>query len=259
MCMLTTRYRTPKWQSASRSSPRPDASKVWWHISLGGPSNWGAPRNFSKKSVPSAQWNTERVDATLWPNGKTNSEAWGWLSASLPSYSCDSCPCLPSTSYAWDMFVGQPGGRNPRFRGIGENYQHVWLVSHDPRQLCLFHTVICERLSDCKCFSHHLSCRLWYVLKIASKTLRRDMYNLQDPGSTVNVPDPDPLGSIRYSCVFWVDHLCKADDQSLNHGKELSGNGAVCHFERAFPPLAWEFELYTQDFECSTVDQKAST
>jgi hypothetical protein len=54
----------------------------------------------------------------------------------------------------------------------------------------------------------------------------------------VNVPDPDPLGSIRYSCVFWVDHLSKADDQSLNHGKELSGNGAVCHFERAFPPLA---------------------
>jgi hypothetical protein len=55
-----------------------------------------------------------------------------------------------------------------------------------------------------------------WSLDALSKTLRRDMYNLQDPGSMVeNVPDPDPLGPIRYSCLFWVDHLCKADDQSL--------------------------------------------
>ena len=56
-----------------------------------------------------------------------------------------------------------------------------------------------------------------------SKTLRRDMYNLQDPGSTVkNVPGPDPLGSVRYSCMFWVDHLRRADDQSLvDHRKDL--------------------------------------
>ena len=39
----------------------------------------------------------------------------------------------------------------------------------------------------------------------ALSKLRRDMYNLQDPGSMVeNVPDPDPdpLGPIRYSCLF---------------------------------------------------------
>jgi hypothetical protein len=66
-----------------------------------------------------------------------------------------------------------------------------------------------------------------------SKTLRRDMYNLQDPGSRVkDVPDPDPLGSIRYSCVFWVDHLCSADDRSLDRRKELSGNGAIFAFLR---------------------------
>ena len=44
------------------------------------------------------------------------------------------------------------------------------------------------------------------------------------------VPDPDPLGSIRYSCMFWVDHLCKADDQ--DRGKELSDNGAIFAFLR---------------------------
>ena len=41
-------------------------------------------------------------------------------------------------------------------------------------------------------------------LDALSKPLRRDMYNLQDPGMK-NVPDP--LSPIRYSCVFWVDHL----------------------------------------------------
>jgi hypothetical protein len=68
-----------------------------------------------------------------------------------------------------------------------------------------------------------------------SKTLRRDIYNLEDPGSMVKDvpdPDPDPLGPIRYSCEFWVDHLCKADDQSLDHHKELSDDGAIFAFLR---------------------------
>jgi NACHT domain len=68
-----------------------------------------------------------------------------------------------------------------------------------------------------------------------SKTLRQDMYNLQDPGSVVNdVPDldPDQLRSTRYSCLFWVDHLCKVDDQNLDHRKELSDDGAIFAFLR---------------------------
>ena len=72
-----------------------------------------------------------------------------------------------------------------------------------------------------------------WSLDALSKTLRRDMYNLQDPGSMMkDIPDPDPLASIRYSCVFWVDHLCKADDQSLDHRKELSDDGAIFAFLR---------------------------
>ncbi|KAN0085554.1 Quinonprotein alcohol dehydrogenase-like superfamily [Elaphomyces granulatus] len=63
------------------------------------------------------------------------------------------------------------------------------------------------------------------------KTLRRDIYNLQDPGGMMkDVPDPDPLASIRYSCVFWVDHLCKADDKSLDRKKKLFDDGAIFAF-----------------------------
>ena len=75
-------------------------------------------------------------------------------------------------------------------------------------------------------------------LDALSQTLRQDMYNLQDPGSMVkNVPDPDPLGAIRYSCLFWVDHICKVDDQSLvDQRRELSDDGTIFTFLRE--PLA---------------------
>jgi NACHT domain len=74
---------------------------------------------------------------------------------------------------------------------------------------------------------------LSWSLDALLKTLRRDMYNRRDPGSVIeNVPDPDPdpLGPIKYSCLFWVDHLCKADDQSLvDH---MSDDGAIFTFLR---------------------------
>ncbi|WPJ63473.1 hypothetical protein SMAC4_13645 [Sordaria macrospora] len=44
-----------------------------------------------------------------------------------------------------------------------------------------------------------------------SRVLRRDIYSLRAPGFSsdkVQVPDPDPLATVRYSCVYWVDHLC---------------------------------------------------
>jgi hypothetical protein len=70
-----------------------------------------------------------------------------------------------------------------------------------------------------------------WSLHALSKTLQRDIYNLQDPGGMVkDVPDPDPLASIRYSCMFWVDHLCKADDRSLDRTKKLSDDGAIFAF-----------------------------
>jgi hypothetical protein len=45
-----------------------------------------------------------------------------------------------------------------------------------------------------------------------STTLQKDIYNLQDPGCSieeVKSPDLDPLTPIRYVCVYWIDHLCE--------------------------------------------------
>ncbi|KAF2730453.1 WD40 repeat-like protein [Polyplosphaeria fusca] len=49
-----------------------------------------------------------------------------------------------------------------------------------------------------------------------SSTLRRDIYGLGALGypiDQVQQPEPDPLASLRYSCIYWVDHLhdCNLD------------------------------------------------
>jgi hypothetical protein len=59
-------------------------------------------------------------------------------------------------------------------------------------------------------------------LDALSKTLRRDIYNVRDPGSIMkDVPDPDPLASIRYSSLFLFDHFCEADGQSIDYSRQL--------------------------------------
>ena len=49
---------------------------------------------------------------------------------------------------------------------------------------------------------------------LSNGILRRDIYDLQHLGTTtddVKVPEPDPLASVRYSCVPWARHFCDAD------------------------------------------------
>jgi hypothetical protein len=56
-------------------------------------------------------------------------------------------------------------------------------------------------------------------LQVMSDTLRRDIYNLQDPGTSIDQvisPDPDPLAQIQYACVYWISHLCDIDSSSRN-------------------------------------------
>jgi hypothetical protein len=40
------------------------------------------------------------------------------------------------------------------------------------------------------------------------------MYELRRPGcpiDDVRTPNTDPLAAARYSCIYWVDHLCDSD------------------------------------------------
>ncbi|KAK3946932.1 hypothetical protein QBC32DRAFT_271647 [Pseudoneurospora amorphoporcata] len=54
--------------------------------------------------------------------------------------------------------------------------------------------------------------------------LKRNMYNLDLGFKPENMtpPDPDPLAPIRYSCVFWVDHLCSLNSDNSRLLGELT-------------------------------------
>src|SRR6266487_1333528 len=61
-----------------------------------------------------------------------------------------------------------------------------------------------------------------------SMTLQRDNYKLQHPGCSieeVKCLDPDPLASIRYACVYWIDHLCEIE--SAHDIVGLYDNGTI--------------------------------
>ncbi|KAH8744604.1 hypothetical protein F5883DRAFT_21603 [Diaporthe sp. PMI_573] len=73
-------------------------------------------------------------------------------------------------------------------------------------------------------------------LQVLFKTLRRDMYSLCTPGypaEQVKPPDPDPLAASRYSCIYWVDHLCDWNpNPHANHRDVLQDRGIIDNFVR---------------------------
>jgi hypothetical protein len=73
-------------------------------------------------------------------------------------------------------------------------------------------------------------------LELLSSKLERDIYDLIEPGFSIDevrVPDPDPLATARYSCVYWVDHLWDAHlSSSAMYEVELQDGGSINAFLR---------------------------
>jgi hypothetical protein len=73
-------------------------------------------------------------------------------------------------------------------------------------------------------------------LEIMSRTLQRDMYSLDMlgyPTERVKQPNPDPLAASRYSCIYWVDHLCNWNpNSSVVDSVDLKDEGTVHSFIR---------------------------
>ncbi|KAK3946936.1 hypothetical protein QBC32DRAFT_112172 [Pseudoneurospora amorphoporcata] len=71
-------------------------------------------------------------------------------------------------------------------------------------------------------------------LKAMCTVLRRDIYSLRTPGfpgNKVQVPNPDPLATVRYSCVYWVDHFCDSvSGTNTKRHDRLQDNGVVYTF-----------------------------
>jgi hypothetical protein len=68
------------------------------------------------------------------------------------------------------------------------------------------------------------------------QTLHRDMYSLKEPGfpiENVTQPDPNPLATSRYPCIYWIDHLHDSKPNlSTDNAYNLHVRGIVDEFLR---------------------------
>ncbi|KAF5694806.1 heterokaryon incompatibility protein het-E-1 [Fusarium denticulatum] len=69
------------------------------------------------------------------------------------------------------------------------------------------------------------------------QSLQQDIYGLVHPGVSLkealrNCPNPDPLENIKYSCVFWADHMQEAYKLSIQaeENSDISGMDTVHDF-----------------------------
>jgi hypothetical protein len=70
-------------------------------------------------------------------------------------------------------------------------------------------------------------------LQAMSRTLRQDIYKLSLPRISINliqVPDPDPLAPLQYSCVYWASHLQEAYRSSVLYQRDLADSGKTDRF-----------------------------
>lgn len=57
-------------------------------------------------------------------------------------------------------------------------------------------------------------------LKIVFKTLRRNVFDVKHPGTSIQeirTPNPNPIAKAAYVCVYWVDHL-QASEHTMTPG-----------------------------------------
>ncbi|KAF2727861.1 NACHT-domain-containing protein [Polyplosphaeria fusca] len=67
-------------------------------------------------------------------------------------------------------------------------------------------------------------------LLVMSDTLRRDVYRLGTLGcpiEQIEQPKPDPLVASRYSCIYWIDHLCDWSSDSLRYDARVLASGGI--------------------------------
>ncbi|KAL6885998.1 WD40-repeat-containing domain protein [Trichoderma evansii] len=74
-----------------------------------------------------------------------------------------------------------------------------------------------------------------HSLQAMRLSLKKNIYTLPHQGSHIDeieIPDPDPLAAIRYSCSYWIEHLCDAISHNDNALFQtcLDDNGPVSAF-----------------------------
>lgn len=83
-------------------------------------------------------------------------------------------------------------------------------------------------------------------IQVMSDTLRRNIYGLPFPGfpiDQVERPKPDPLAAVRYSSMYWIDHLCDCNQSQSSSWYTL---WRMQEYEfQYFEPLDWNGHIFS--------------
>ena len=144
---------------------------------------------------------------------------------------CQSLLCTTAVAYR-PLYLAEMGSlcrSTGRARMVAENVRKIvamcgsFLTVRD-EQVYLVHQSAKDYLSDkmratalpSESEIHHTL--FAQSIKQLSSILKRNMYDSMEPGfsiAEIGVPGSDPLASVRYSCVYWVDHLYESKPNSL--------------------------------------------
>ncbi|CAI0649715.1 unnamed protein product [Colletotrichum noveboracense] len=85
----------------------------------------------------------------------------------------------------------------------------VYFVHQSAKDFLLDHSANEKNMLGGSIYEHAL---IWMnSLQVMPTILRRNIYLLETTGTfigDVQIPIPDPLAPVRYSCVHWINHLC---------------------------------------------------
>ncbi|KAK1585139.1 WD40-repeat-containing domain protein [Colletotrichum navitas] len=133
---------------------------------------------------------------------------------------------LPPSVSATQQNIAAIAGRSGSFLTIRDNV--VYIIHQSAKDFLTKH--IAQHPSGLVAV-HNIVASL--SIQAMKETLGRDMYKIRKPGfpiSRVKPPDPDPLASVRYSCVYWVSHLAEGCNEQSQWGRELCDGGPVYTF-----------------------------
>ncbi|PSN59261.1 WD40 repeat-like protein [Corynespora cassiicola Philippines] len=117
------------------------------------------------------------------------------------------------------------------FLTIREN--HIYVVHQSAKDFLLDETTLSKFPSEAGKIHQNIFSR---SIQVMSNSLQRDMYQLHALGypiEQVQQRKPDPLAALRYSCIYWIDHLCEwISKSSTCDGSILKSGGVVDGFIR---------------------------
>ncbi|CAG8342568.1 unnamed protein product [Penicillium salamii] len=156
--------------------------------------------------------------------------------------------CIVYRPISWSemkLLLRQPGLQDAKsiigscgsFLTITKEENHISFVHQSAKDFLLENQDISAQILPYGINYQHYHIFLTSLQNLSS-TLKRNIYELKDPGgprSGMSPPEPDPLAALRYSCVYWPDHLLELAPTTLQSPSAPAGKTQIGFSAEIYP------------------------